>query len=340
MPDDAALDLEAVLLEDPGEVPRGLDFLEAQLAEAEHRVHHLLRHLGQAVHVLGHAALERHQRGVVGTTGRRCRGRLGDRGLRQRRRGAQGRRRQRQSKGHGPGHRAPPERGRAPSAPVSSSAQCEDSNPRYAWRGADEVDAGGGRGGGVLRGHGGGADGPAIGGANGARGQCPEARPAGPRRLEQPAGVAPRRCSRGADGPQFLGRAADDRARRRRSNRCGWSAKPGSSAIPATACGSRRWCPTPMAGGTASITTNGRPTTASGPTASCHASAWRAPPIRVPPGRISASSSTPRPTARRAAPRTASSSAAWAMSRPCWITTRGTCTSTSVSTAASQRSRG
>ena len=38
--------------------------------------------------------------------------------------------------------------------------------------------------------------------------------------------------------------------------------------------------------------------------------------------------------------RTASSSAAWAMSRPCSITTRGTCTSTSVSTGASQRVQG
>ena len=42
---DAALHLEAVLLEHAGEVPRGLDLLHAQLPEAEHRVHHLLRHL-------------------------------------------------------------------------------------------------------------------------------------------------------------------------------------------------------------------------------------------------------------------------------------------------------
>ena len=40
---DAALDLEAVLLEDAGEVARGLEFLKAELAETEDRVHHDLR---------------------------------------------------------------------------------------------------------------------------------------------------------------------------------------------------------------------------------------------------------------------------------------------------------
>ena len=44
MPADAALDREAVLLEDAGEVLRRLEFLKAELAEAEDLIDHLLRH--------------------------------------------------------------------------------------------------------------------------------------------------------------------------------------------------------------------------------------------------------------------------------------------------------
>ena len=42
---DAALDLEAVLLEDAGEVLRRLDLLHAELAEGEDLIDHLLDHL-------------------------------------------------------------------------------------------------------------------------------------------------------------------------------------------------------------------------------------------------------------------------------------------------------
>ena len=59
MPGDAALDGEAVLLEDAGQVLRRLDFLEAELAEAEDHVGHLLRHHAHAVDVGGDAALQR-----------------------------------------------------------------------------------------------------------------------------------------------------------------------------------------------------------------------------------------------------------------------------------------
>ena len=56
---DAARDPEAVLLEDAGEVARRLDLLKAQLAEAEHGVHHLLGQRRQAVDVGGGLLLER-----------------------------------------------------------------------------------------------------------------------------------------------------------------------------------------------------------------------------------------------------------------------------------------
>ena len=49
MPADAALHGEAVLLELAGQVPRGLDFLHAELAEAEDGIDHLLRELGHLV---------------------------------------------------------------------------------------------------------------------------------------------------------------------------------------------------------------------------------------------------------------------------------------------------
>ena len=57
----AARDPEAVLFEDAGEVARRLDLLEAQLAEAEHGVHHLLSERGQAVDVGRGLFLERGQ---------------------------------------------------------------------------------------------------------------------------------------------------------------------------------------------------------------------------------------------------------------------------------------
>ena len=46
---DAALDREAVLLEDAGEVLRRLELLEAELAEAEHLIVHLLDVLAHRV---------------------------------------------------------------------------------------------------------------------------------------------------------------------------------------------------------------------------------------------------------------------------------------------------
>ena len=63
----AALDREAVLLEDAGQIARRLDFLEAELAEAEDRVDHLLRQLGHLVD-----ALDRF--GLVARSSSRCPG--------------------------------------------------------------------------------------------------------------------------------------------------------------------------------------------------------------------------------------------------------------------------
>ena len=74
---DAARDLEAVLLEDAGEVARRLDLLKAQLAEAEHRVHHLLRQRGQAVDVGGGLLLQRREAQLFFRRRRRLGG-LGD----------------------------------------------------------------------------------------------------------------------------------------------------------------------------------------------------------------------------------------------------------------------
>ena len=53
----AALDLEAFLLQNAGEVLRGLEFLEAQLAEAEDAVHHHLRLLLHGVDLAGQVGL-------------------------------------------------------------------------------------------------------------------------------------------------------------------------------------------------------------------------------------------------------------------------------------------
>ncbi len=66
---DAALDGEAVLLEDAGQVLRRLDLLETELAEAEDHVGHLLRHHAHAVDV-GHDAALQH---VETSGGRRLR---------------------------------------------------------------------------------------------------------------------------------------------------------------------------------------------------------------------------------------------------------------------------
>ena len=56
---------KAVLLEDPGEVPRGLLFLKSELRVAEHLIDHLLREGGHAVHQPGRLRLERGKPGVV-----------------------------------------------------------------------------------------------------------------------------------------------------------------------------------------------------------------------------------------------------------------------------------
>ncbi len=79
MPDTPRVDREAVLLEQSGQVLRGLDLLEAEFAEAEDRVHGLLGQLGQTVHVLGDTALHG---GEVGLGGGGRRG-LGGRRLRE-----------------------------------------------------------------------------------------------------------------------------------------------------------------------------------------------------------------------------------------------------------------
>ena len=60
---DAALDREAVLLEDAGQVLRRLDLLEAELAEAEDLVDHLLRELLHALDVGGGLALQARRAG-------------------------------------------------------------------------------------------------------------------------------------------------------------------------------------------------------------------------------------------------------------------------------------
>ena len=49
---------EAVLLEDVGDVLRGLEFLERELAEAEDRVVHLLRELGAGLDAFDGALLQ------------------------------------------------------------------------------------------------------------------------------------------------------------------------------------------------------------------------------------------------------------------------------------------
>ena len=56
---DAALDLEAVLLEDAGEVFRRLDFLHPELAVREDLIDHLLDHLRSRVDLLRGFGLER-----------------------------------------------------------------------------------------------------------------------------------------------------------------------------------------------------------------------------------------------------------------------------------------
>jgi len=60
----AALDLETVLLEKACQVLRRFDFLEAELTEAEHRVHHLLRELCHLVDTFGGVGLVGCQLGV------------------------------------------------------------------------------------------------------------------------------------------------------------------------------------------------------------------------------------------------------------------------------------
>ena len=56
-PGDAALDLEAFLLQDSGEIFRRLEFLESELAETEDAVHHHLRLLFHAVDLAGQIGL-------------------------------------------------------------------------------------------------------------------------------------------------------------------------------------------------------------------------------------------------------------------------------------------
>src|SRR6185369_1398312 len=67
----AALDREAVLLEDAGQILRRLDFLESELAEAEDLVDHLLRECRQRVDEAHRFGLEARDALVVG---RQCDG--------------------------------------------------------------------------------------------------------------------------------------------------------------------------------------------------------------------------------------------------------------------------
>ena len=62
---EAARDLEAVLLENAGEVLRRLLFLDSELAEAEHLVDHLLREGRHAVDHVHRLLLQRGKLGVV-----------------------------------------------------------------------------------------------------------------------------------------------------------------------------------------------------------------------------------------------------------------------------------
>ncbi len=61
----ATLHLEAEFLELAGEIARGLQFLEPQLAEAEDRVDHLLRELGHLVDAFDRLGLLRIEFGVL-----------------------------------------------------------------------------------------------------------------------------------------------------------------------------------------------------------------------------------------------------------------------------------
>ena len=65
---DAALDREALLLEDAGEVLRGLELLEAEFAEAEHHVVHLLAEVEhrRRLHLGSHRGLDAGDPGVNG----------------------------------------------------------------------------------------------------------------------------------------------------------------------------------------------------------------------------------------------------------------------------------
>ena len=56
---DAALDLEAFLFEDSGEIFRRLEFLKSELAETEDAVHHHLRLLLHAIDLAGEIGLHR-----------------------------------------------------------------------------------------------------------------------------------------------------------------------------------------------------------------------------------------------------------------------------------------
>ena len=70
---DAAFDLEAVLLENAGQVLRRLELLEAELAEAEDLIDHLLRHHVHRVDVGGGLAFQIFDALRSGRCGRRRR---------------------------------------------------------------------------------------------------------------------------------------------------------------------------------------------------------------------------------------------------------------------------
>ena len=266
MPDDAAGDREAVLLENAGEVLRGLDLLEAELAEAEDRIDGILRQLGQSVDMFGHPPL---QGGEVGL-GRGRRRRLGDgRGLRQRRRGAH----------HGCGNSRiprsfcvpscdPPGRQRAPCAAKCRprrSARIVLRYPRQSVRMRWRLAVATGVAAAAMT-----ADLPAR------QPAVPTARLVSAAKLTLPGRVdssnpwsgswtAPRRCSRRSAPGAGCRRSPVDLA----STRWDWPVMHPSSPIRATACGSRRWSRTPTGAGMASITTSVRPTTVAGQTGSC-----------------------------------------------------------------------
>ena len=68
-PGHASLHREPVLLEDAREIARRFVFLKRQLAEAEHRIHHLLDLLRHGVHGFGGRGLHRRHAGRVGGGG-------------------------------------------------------------------------------------------------------------------------------------------------------------------------------------------------------------------------------------------------------------------------------